>query len=127
MDHLIDMAAPVLPNLREHIVWKEAASPVSQERFTASTGGTSYGIEMSCTQAGPLRVGPTTEIEGFYLCGASTPSGPGIAGVIRSGIDAAEHVLETDLMGPVLAGQRFGDSTLLPELKEGWDAWRESH
>ena len=41
--------------------------------------------------------------------------------------DAAGEVLETDLLRPVLAGQRFGDASLLPELKEGWDAWRESH
>ncbi len=127
IEQLIDTSTRIIPDLREHIVWQEAATPVSQERFTHSTGGTSYGIEMSCTQAGPLRVGPRTEIEGFFLCGASTPSGPGIAGVIRSGIDAASQVLETDLMGPVLAGERFGDANLLPELQEGWDAWRDSH
>ena len=124
---LVDTWAQLIPDLREHIVWQEAATPVSQERFTHSTGGTSYGIEMSCSQAGPLRMGPATEIEGFFLCGASTPSGPGIAGVIRSGIDAAGHVLETDLLKAVLQGQRFGDANLLPELKEGWDAWLESH
>jgi all-trans-retinol 13,14-reductase len=127
VEQLIDTSTELIPDLREHIVWREAATPLSQERFTHSTGGTSYGIEMSCSQAGPFRVGPTTEIEGFYLCGASPPSGPGVAGVIRSGIDAAGHVLETDLIGPVLSGERFGDPDLLPELKEGWDAWRESH
>ena len=73
MEHLIDAAQLVIPDLREHIAWKEAATPVSQERFTRSTGGTSYGIEMSCNQAGPLRVGPRTEIPGLFLCGASTP------------------------------------------------------
>ena len=127
IEQLIDTSTRVIPDLREHIVWREAATPVSQERFTHSTGGTSYGIEMSCTQAGPLRLGPATEIEGFYLCGASTPSGPGIAGVIGSGLAAAGEVLETDLMRPVLAGERFGDASLLPELKKDWDAWRESH
>ena len=127
VEQLIETSTQLIPDLREHIVWQEAATPVSQERFTHSTGGTSYGIEMSCSQAGPLRVGPATGIKGFFLCGASTPSGPGIAGVIGSGLDAAGHVLETDLKGPVLAGQRFGDANLLPELKEGWDAWRESH
>ncbi|MGH0037934.1 MAG: phytoene desaturase family protein [Myxococcota bacterium] len=127
VEQLIDTSTRLIPDLREHIAWREAATPVSQERFTHSTGGTSYGIEMSCSQAGPLRVGPATEIEGFYLCGASTPSGPGIAGVIRSGIDAAGHVLETDLLRPLLQGRRFGDPALLPELREGWDPWRESH
>jgi all-trans-retinol 13,14-reductase len=108
--------------LREHIVWKEAASPVSQERFTRSTGGTSYGIEMSCTQAGPMRMGPRTEIEGLFLCGASRPSGPGIPGVMSSGIQTAGEVLETDFMRPILSGSTFGDRDKLPELVDDWDA-----
>jgi all-trans-retinol 13,14-reductase len=100
---------------------------VSQERFTRSTGGTSYGIEMSCNQAGPLRVGPRTEIPGLFLCGASTPSGPGIAGVMRGGVATAGEILEADLLKAVLAGRVFGDRDLLPELDEAWDPWRESH
>ncbi len=127
MEHMIEHSLPLIPDLKEHIVWKEAATPVSQERFTRSTGGTSDGIEMSCTQAGPMRIGPRTEIEGLFLCGASTPSGPGIAGVLRGGVAAAGEVLETDLLRPILAGEVFGDRDILPELTESWDAWRESH
>ncbi len=127
VEQLIDTSREVIPDLREHIVWKEAATPVSQERFTHSTGGTSYGIEMSCSQTGPLRVGPRTEIEGLFLCGASTPSGAGIAGVMSSGVRAASEILDTDLMGPILAGRVFGDRDALPELREDWDPWRESH
>ncbi|MAE94250.1 MAG: phytoene dehydrogenase [Deltaproteobacteria bacterium] len=127
VEQLIDTSQQLIPDLREHIVWKEAATPVSQERFTRSTGGTSYGIEMSCSQAGPMRVGPRTEIEGLFLCGASTPSGPGISGVLRGGLDAAGEVLEADLLAPVLAGETMGDRDVLPELRPDWDAWRESH
>jgi phytoene dehydrogenase-like protein len=126
-DRLIDQAQDVIPDIREHIVWEEAATPISQERFTHSTGGTSYGIELSCSQAGPMRVGPSTEIPGLYLCGASTPSGPGIAGVMRGGLTTASAVLETDLLGPVLAGEVFGDREALPPVQDEWDAWRESH
>jgi hypothetical protein len=72
-------------------------------------------------------VGPRTEIEGLFLCGASTPSGPGIAGVMSSGIQTAGEVLETDLMQSVLSGNTFGDRDKLPELFDDWDAWRESH
>lgn len=123
-DRLIAAAEKVMPGLSEHIDWKEAATPVSQERFTRSTGGTSYGIEMSIDQAGPLRVGPRTEVEGLFLCGASTPSGPGIAGVLRGGVLAAGEVLDTDLLRPILAGEVFGDRGALPPLEGGWDAWR---
>ena len=78
-ERLIETAERVLPGLREHIDWKEAASPVTQERFTRSTGGTSYGIELNLDQIGPFRMGPGTEVPGLFLCGASTPSGPGVS------------------------------------------------
>jgi len=127
MDELIDTSAQLIPDIHEHIAWKEAATPVSQERFTHSTGGTSYGIEMSCSQVGPLRIGPRTEIDGLFLCGASTPSGPGIAGVMASGVAAASEVLERELMPSLLAGEVLGDREALPALRDDWDAWRESH
>jgi phytoene dehydrogenase-like protein len=126
-ERLVAAAERVLPGLREHIDWKEAASPVTQERFTRSTGGTSYGIELNLDQIGPLRMGPGTEVAGLFLCGASTPSGPGVSGVLRSGVVAASAVLETDLFGAILAGEVFGDLDRLPELRDDWDAWRESH
>ncbi|HKJ24827.1 MAG TPA: NAD(P)/FAD-dependent oxidoreductase [Myxococcota bacterium] len=126
-DHLIEVSEQLIPGLREHVVWKEAATPVSQERFTLSTGGTSYGIEMSCSQAGPMRVGPRTEIGGLFLCGASTPSGPGISGVLRGGVATAGEVLGKDLLRPILSGEVLGDRSRLPELHDDWDPWRESH
>jgi phytoene dehydrogenase-like protein len=127
MDQMIATAERVLPGISEHIDWKEAASPVTQERFTRSTGGTSYGIALSMDQVGPFRMGPATEIPGLFLCGASAPSGPGIAGVMRGGVAAAGAVLEVDLLKMVLGGQILGDVNRLPEIRGDWDAWRESH
>jgi phytoene dehydrogenase-like protein len=126
-ERLIGIAERVFPGVRDHIEWKEAATPVTQERFTRSTGGTSYGIELSCDQIGPLRLGPETEIPGLYLCGASAPSGHGIAGVMRGGLIAAGAVLETDLLGLVRSGEVFGDRAQLPALRDDWDPWRDSH
>jgi hypothetical protein len=74
-----------------------------------------------------MRVGPRTEIEGLFLCGASTPSGPGVSGVMRSGLEAASEVLATDLLESVLNGEVLGDHSVLPELRADWDPWRESH
>jgi len=127
MDQMIATAERVLPEIGGHIDWKEAASPVTQERFTRSTGGTSYGIALSTDQVGPFRMGPETEIPGLFLCGASTPSGPGIAGVMRGGVAAAGAVLEVDLLKMVLDGEILGDVDRLPEIQGDWDAWRESH
>ncbi len=127
MEKLIEVADRAIPGIADHIDWQEAATPVSQERFTRSTGGTAYGIELSLDQAGPLRMGPKTEISGLYLCGASTPSGPGVASVIRSGVVAAGSVLDRNLLSEVLAGNVIGDRDALPPLREDWDAWKESH
>jgi all-trans-retinol 13,14-reductase len=72
-------------------------------------------------------MGPATEIPGLFLCGASAPSGPGIAGVMRGGVSAAGAVLEVDLLRMVLEGRILGDVNRLPEIRPEWDAWRESH
>jgi len=126
-ERLISAAETLIPDIRDHIAWKEAATPVSQERFTRSTGGTSYGIEMSVDQVGPLRIPHRTEIPGLFLCGASTTSGAGVAGVLRGGVLAAGAVIDTDLLSAVLRGDVVGDRAALPELRDDWDAWRESH
>jgi hypothetical protein len=46
---------------------------------------------------------------------------------MRGGVAAAGAVLEADLLKMVLGGQIFGDVNRLPEIREDWDAWRESH
>jgi phytoene dehydrogenase-like protein len=127
MEELLETAERVVPGLREHAHWKEAATPVTQERFTHSTGGTSYGIEYATDQMGPARLGYATDVEGLFLCGASTPAGHGIANVMFSGLRAAEAATGAELRGAVLAGEVLGDRALLPALTDAWDAWRESH
>ena len=126
-ERLIGVAERVLPGLAGRIDWRETSTPVTQERFTHATGGTSYGIEFACDQMGPLRIGPRTEIPGLYLCGASTPWGHGIGSVLRGGVAAAGAVLGRDLMPVIVAGEVLGDRDRLPPLRADWDAWRASH
>ncbi len=125
-DMLVEGAERVIPNLREHIIWQEAASPITQEKYTLSTGGTSYGIEMAIDQFGPNRPGAATEIPGLYLAGASTMFGHGIAGVMNGGIGCASAVLGRDLMAEVQAGAVFGDPSKLQGGGAGWDPWEAS-
>jgi phytoene dehydrogenase-like protein len=121
VERLLATAEQVVPGLREHVVWQESASPLTQERFTHSTGGTSYGIEAACDQIGPLRPGAETAVPGLYLCGASTASGHGIANVLRSGVVAAGEILELDLLRRIRSGARIGDPARLPPLRPDWD------
>ncbi len=125
-DVMIEAAEVAIPGLREHIVWKEAATPVTQEKYTLSTGGTSYGIELATDQFGPARPAPATEVEGLYLAGASTTFGHGIVGVMRGGVGTASAVLGRDLMKEVEAGAVFGDPSKLAGGGPGWDPWEAS-
>jgi phytoene dehydrogenase-like protein len=126
-ERLVRAAERVIPGLADHIDWRETATPVTQERFTRSTGGTSYGIEFATDQMGPLRIGPSTEIPGLYLCGASTPSGHGIGSVLRSGVAAASAILGRHLLRALARGETLGDPSRLPPRRDDWDPWRTSH
>jgi phytoene dehydrogenase-like protein len=121
-DQLIDAAESVLGELRPHILWKEAATPMTQTRYTASTEGSSYGIELATDQFGPLRPDVKTDVEGFYLGGVSTRSGHGIVGAMTGGLAAASAILGRDLRSEIARGEVFGDTTALTAGGEGWDA-----
>ncbi len=125
-DALIDGADQVIPGLKEHIVWKEAATPISQEHFTSSTGGTSYGLEIATDQFGPSRPPPKTEIKGLYLAGASTVFAHGIAGVMRGGVGCASEILGRNLAGEVGEGRVYGDPSKLTGGGPDWDPWEAS-
>jgi phytoene dehydrogenase-like protein len=125
-DALVEGAEQVIPGIRDHIVWKEAATPISQEHFTFSTGGTSYGIELTVDQFGPNRPSPQTEIDGLFLAGASTVFAHGIAGVMRGGVGCASAILDRDLQSEVAAGRVFGDPTKLSGGGPDWDPWQAS-
>jgi all-trans-retinol 13,14-reductase len=127
VERLMASAERVLPGLRDHVDWQESATPVTQERFTRSTGGTSYGIEFATDQMGPMRYGPETEVGGLYLTGASMPSGHGIGSVLRGGVVTAGRILGSDLLRQIGRGDVLGDPALLPDTPSDYDPWRESH
>jgi phytoene dehydrogenase-like protein len=120
-EHLIDRATTVIPNLRQHIVWQEASSPGTHERFTLSSLGSCYGIEMTANQIGPHRPGPRTEIRGLWLTGASTTSGNGIVGAVTGGLKTAEAVLGRPLSAEVKAGAVIADPAKLTLIGPDWD------
>ncbi len=108
-ERMIDVAEGVLGELRPQIRWQEAATPLTQERYTLSSEGSSYGIELATDQIGPRRPAPKTPIGGLYLAGASARRGHGIAGVLMGGRDAAGAVLGRNLAEEVGGGAVFAD------------------
>jgi all-trans-retinol 13,14-reductase len=121
MEKLIDRADMAIPGLKDHIVWKEAATPITQERYTLSSDGASYGLEFTPDQVGPNRPGPATEIEGLFLAGASTVWGHGITGAMRGGAGTASAVIGRDLYKEARSGRVFADVERLTAGGPGWD------
>lgn len=120
-DELLVSAERALGPFREHIVHLEAATPLSQERYTLSSGGTSYGLQHSPNQTGGARPGYKTEIDGLYVVGASARAGHGIAGAMVGGVACAGAVLERPLVAEVMTGTVIGDPELIPADPPGWD------
>jgi len=92
-ERLLQVTEEMMPGLLKNVVWRESATPLTQERFTLSTGGTSYGFEHSPEQFGERRLATQTEIPGLYLAGANTLFGHGIAGAMVSGVAAGNTVI----------------------------------
>ncbi len=118
---LIDRACQVISGLREHIVWREAATPITQERYTLSSDGACYGLELATDQFGIRRPSPKTKISGLYLTGASIQWCHGIAGTMNGGVGTASAILGRDLHRDIRSGRVFGDPTKLTAGGEGWD------
>jgi all-trans-retinol 13,14-reductase len=125
-DELIETTARVIPeleDLREHIVWQEASTPLTQERYTLASEGTPYGPEFSPKQMGPLRPFSKTPVKGLYLAGAATTYCHGITGTLFSGIGAAGEILgRPDMLREVRDGvTMFGDPSKITAGGPDWD------
>ncbi|HEX8066863.1 MAG TPA: NAD(P)/FAD-dependent oxidoreductase [Thermoleophilaceae bacterium] len=114
---------PELEDMEEHIVWKEASTPITQERYTLSTLGTPYGAEFSGKQMGPFRPQSKSPVKGLYLCGGNTIYCHGITGTLFSGIGAAGAILgRPDLLLEVRDGTTvFGDPSKITAGGPDWD------
>ncbi|GGW43255.1 phytoene desaturase family protein [Streptomyces griseoloalbus] len=114
----LDAAEKALGPLRPHITHLEAATPLTHERYTLSTGGTPFGM---AEWGGTARPGTATAVKGLHVVGASTQAGNGIAGVMLGGVSCAADILGEPLLAAARAGTVYGDPDLLPERPEGWD------
>ena len=86
-DELIKTAEKAIPNLRQHIVYRQEASPATFARYAWTTSGSIYG-----PAAGQPLPSPKTPVERLYLAGAGTFPGPGIEAVVISGTIAADMI-----------------------------------
>ncbi len=113
---LLAHAEKILGPLDGHTVRLECATALTQERYTLSTGGTSYGLAHVPSQSGRQRPDYRTDIDGLYLAGASTRAGHGVAGTMIGGLACAGAVLDRPLLAEVFMGTRLADGSELGEV-----------
>lgn len=93
VDKIVSIAEHYIPTLSEHIVFIDAGSPATMERYTQNYQGAAYGWDVSPEQVGALRAQNQSPIEGLYFSGHWCSPGGGIYGVSLSGVQAAQRVL----------------------------------
>jgi prolycopene isomerase len=91
---MFDIASRHIPNLKQHILFIEAGSPRTMERYTLNAFGAAYGWEISPHQIGPGRLSNQSPIPNLYFSGHWTEPGGGIYAVSVSGIRTAQLVFE---------------------------------
>jgi prolycopene isomerase len=84
----------VIPGLSAMIEEMEAATPLTNWRFTRNPDGAIYGFEQSIDNAFMNRIDNRTPVRGLYLAGAWGNPGGGYVGAIRSGELTFEHLMQ---------------------------------
>ncbi|MCP4021064.1 MAG: NAD(P)/FAD-dependent oxidoreductase, partial [Desulfobacteraceae bacterium] len=84
----------LIPNLSEMIEVKEAATPLTNKRYTGNTNGAIYGFEQSLDNAYMNRIKNRTPIKGLYLASAWGNPGGGYSAVLASGRNTFGTILK---------------------------------
>jgi len=93
------------PGIRDSVVFKNLGTPLTNEHYIKATRGSLYGIAKTRRQVGPGAFPIRSEIEGLYLCGASTLS-HGVAGATFTGLLAAKSILQCRISDMLKTGGR---------------------
>ena len=84
----------VIPGLSSMIEVKEAATPLTNWRYTRNPEGAIYGFEQSMNNAYMNRIENRAPVKGLYLASAWGSPGGGFTGVLRGGESAFEKIME---------------------------------
>jgi phytoene desaturase len=88
------LESKLIPGLRNHLLFYEAATPLTLERYTGNELGAMYGLASTPQQVGNLRPPHQTPIPGLYQVGHYTRPSHGIVGASLSGFIAARIILK---------------------------------
>jgi phytoene dehydrogenase-like protein len=90
---LQQLEAKLVPDLRNHLLFCEAATPLTLERYTGNEKGAMYGLASTPQQVGNLRPPHRTSIPGLFQVGHYTRPSHGIVGASLSGLIASRVIL----------------------------------
>lgn len=96
MKRMIEKAEKIIPELSSHIIYQEAATPLTLERHTLNTQGAIYGLAATPKQIGPGRFKNRTPIKGLYLVGHYTYVAHGIGAVTHSARAVADMIVKRE-------------------------------
>jgi all-trans-retinol 13,14-reductase len=91
-DRMLDAVGRIIPGVRDHVTFAELGTPLTNQHYVMATGGSLYGTEKTLGNLGPFAFQTRSELEGLWLCGASTVS-HGVMGATMSGLEAAKRIL----------------------------------
>jgi len=91
---LRQLESKLIPGLRDHLLFYEAATPLTLERYTGNELGAMYGLASTPRQVGNLRPPHQTSIPGLYQVGHYTRPSHGIVGASLSGFIAGRIILK---------------------------------
>lgn len=84
------------PELSNHIIYKDAATPFTLNRYTLNYKGAAYGWACTPSQIAISDFRKSSTIHGLYFAGHWTTQGLGIPGVTYSGYDTAKTILRKE-------------------------------
>jgi len=119
---MIKTLEKVIPNVHKHIVYKDLATPLTNEYFIHATRGSVYGTEKSLSQIGPNAYRAESEIENLYLCGASILA-HGVTGATFSGVDTAARILGCKQEDLLYSEEEKGVTIFDAEDKSNYPQW----
>ena len=90
---LQQLESKLFPGLRNRLLFCEAATPLTLERYTGNEMGAMYGLASTPQQMGNLRPSHQTPIQGLFQVGHYTRPSHGIVGASLSGLFAARTIL----------------------------------
>ena len=83
----------LIPGLRGHLLFCEAATPLTLEAYTGNESGAMYGLASTPEQIGNSRPPQHTSIPGLLQVGHYTRPSHGIVGTSLSGLFAVRRIL----------------------------------